>query len=961
MRYWLCLLTMGLLCLPAWADDDLKDEPPEPEGKVRLTLETGGHTSLIRKVLFTPDSSQLITVAFDQTIRIWDIDTGDCVSVLYPPLLIHPHTARLSPDGRRLAVSRQVTDKGTKTFSILLIALPEGRIERVLTGPITSASLLAFSPDGKRLASVSGNKTICLWNLDKEGVEPEKTFATPGAPRGLAFSPDGTHLAQSGEWSGVLDVDGGKEVHKFFAGVAGDDVTWSPDGKTIAFATAHGLRLYDPDGKQRLVLEEKVRISSASFSADSQTVLATEFAPPDGAKRARTFLYGIGGGKALKVFTGEPPGRKPADPRKPPPAPAHPMDESLHDGALSPDGKLAAAVGRLRGQHQVLVWHTSDAQLVRRLSSRAWYNVPDPSLSWSPNGKALIWKDHKEAAHGFVLEDTAQQEGLRLVAKPPAPAPALATEQGGLHFTVPNGENTLSIYRANQSKAVATIKTRGHLWHATFFGKGQVALHGSPFQVMDANTGKQVRVLSGHSSYVLDIACTANQKYLASASWDQVICVHKAGDIAPLLSLYIAGKEWIVWTPEGYYAASPGGEQLMGWVVESNPDEMCLFHPASHFRARLYRPDVIRLLLKESSLARALKKADEARGKDSKVADVSAILPPEVTVTTDARDGKLTIKAEAQARGDDPITALQLLIDDRPYTGERGLIVLDKPQKGPVKVSWEVMLPPGQHAVRVLARTEASLGTSRGLVRELEPEKQKARPALYVLAIGINDYQKTRKLAAAVGDATELEKVLQEHRSPVFGKYESRILPDEKATKKGILEDGFDWLKKRQTSADVAVIFFAGHGDLDKGEFYLVPQDADPNDLAKTGLSRAEIKKRLQGLPGRIVLVLDACHAGAIGLLFDDVSRELTDEDCGVVVMCAASPKESAQEKKHGHLTLAVMEGLSGKAGKRSDGYVYLHHLQPYIIDRVLDLSEEKQHPTTIVPPWMRPFSLSKP
>src|SRR5262249_20397086 len=42
----------------------------------------------------------------------------------------------------------------------------------------------------------------------------------------------------------------------------------------------------------------------------------------------------------------------------------------------------------------------------------------------------------------------------------------------------------------------------------------------------------------------------------------------------PLLSLYSAGDDWIAWTPEGYYAASPGGEKLIGWQVNNGRDQM---------------------------------------------------------------------------------------------------------------------------------------------------------------------------------------------------------------------------------------------------------------------------------------------------------------------------------------------------------------------------------------------------
>src|SRR5207253_9119294 len=74
----------------------------------------------------------------------------------------------------------------------------------------------------------------------------------------------------------------------------------------------------------------------------------------------------------------------------------------------------------------------------------------------------------------------------------------------------------------------------------------------------------------------------------------------------------------------------------------------------------------------------------------------------------------------------------------------------------------------------------------------------------------------------------------------------------------------------------------------------------------------------------------------ALPILFDDMSRELSDEDCGVVVMCAASPREKAGEKDHGYLTQSVLEALAGKAAvSKKDESVYLHHVQQYIIDRV--------------------------
>ena len=60
------------------------------------------------------------------------------------------------------------------------------------------------------------------------------------------------------------------------------------------------------------------------------------------------------------------------------------------------------------------------------------------------------------------------------------------------------------------------------------------------------------------------------------------------------------------------------------------------------------------------------------------------------------------------------------------------------------------------------------------------------------------------------------------------------------------------------------------------------------------------------------------------------------------------------------HFTLAVNEGLSGKADINKDGSVYNHELDQYVSDRVKELSRGQQHPVTGKPVGLRPFPLSK-
>ncbi len=55
---------------------------------------------------------------------------------------------------------------------------------------------------------------------------------------------------------------------------------------------------------------------------------------------------------------------------------------------------------------------------------------------------------------------------------------------------------------------------------------------------------------------------------------DQTMSIWRLGQETPLLSLYLHGEDWIAWTEQGYYAATPGGERLMGWKVDQGLGQM---------------------------------------------------------------------------------------------------------------------------------------------------------------------------------------------------------------------------------------------------------------------------------------------------------------------------------------------------------------------------------------------------
>src|SRR5437879_5495947 len=90
------------LAVPVTAQTPEETAAPETLGKLTLTLDAGGHTGTMVKVLFTPEG-RLITSSQDGSIRIWDVETGRTRQVLRVPGTLSQTAVALSRDGKTLA------------------------------------------------------------------------------------------------------------------------------------------------------------------------------------------------------------------------------------------------------------------------------------------------------------------------------------------------------------------------------------------------------------------------------------------------------------------------------------------------------------------------------------------------------------------------------------------------------------------------------------------------------------------------------------------------------------------------------------------------------------------------------------------------------------------------------------------------------------------------------------------
>lgn len=522
-------------------------------------------------------------------------------------------------------------------------------------------------------------------------------------------------------------------------------------------------------------------------------------------------------------------------------------------------------------------------------------------------------------------------------------------------------------------------------------------LHESIY-LFDRESGRLVRRLTGlpivvkHLAFSLDgslLAAThggTNGRYALAAYSDGTIRWHRMTDGKEVLAFFPHKdrKRWILWTPSGYYDASPGAEDLIGWHVNNGPDAAADFFPVSQFRDTYYRPDVIARVLQTGDESRALQLANEEAGRKLQQLDLARQLPPVVEIISPA-DGaavsssEVTVRFSVRSPSGEPVTNVKALVDGRP-AGARQLVQEEAAASGEREI--KVSVPARDAVVSVIAENRFAASTPanvrlkwRGAAQAAaRPESFVIKPKLYVLAVGVSRYGNPKyNLRFADKDARDFVATMQAQKGLLYRDvvvYQGKALTNDEATKDEIL-DGLDWIRKETTGNDVAMVFFAGHGVNDQNNYYyFCPHGIDPERLLRTGVAFSDIKNTVSAIAGKAVFFVDTCHSGNSlglggrrgGLDINIVINELSSAENGVVVFSASTGSESSYERaewNNGAFTKAVVEGLGGAASIGDTGRITYSMLNVYVSERVKQLTGRTQHPTMMSPQTVPDFPIA--
>jgi WD40 repeat protein len=177
---------------------------------------------MFRTAAFSPDGKSFLTGDFNDTLWLWDIETGLKTKSFKGQRFVNSVT--FSSDGKYIL-------SGADDATIKLWDVETGQNEKNFPGHTASVNSVMFSPDDKNFISGSDDGTVKLWDIITGG-EIKTFYGHTSMVKSVAFSPDGKQIL-SGSDDGTTrlwDIKTGLEIASFISFADGEWITITPDG-----------------------------------------------------------------------------------------------------------------------------------------------------------------------------------------------------------------------------------------------------------------------------------------------------------------------------------------------------------------------------------------------------------------------------------------------------------------------------------------------------------------------------------------------------------------------------------------------------------------------------------------------------------------------------------------------------------------------------------------------------------
>ena len=879
--------------------------------------------------VFSSDGHSILTASNDNSARLWDADTGRELRQ-FKGHSDHVTSAAISPDGRYVATSSY--DNTARLWDA-----STGQEIRRFTGHVFLLWSVAFSSDGRYLVTASFDTTARVWDAST-GKQLRKFKTVLGNVTSATFSANGKYVLTSSfdQTARIWSVDTGAEVKRFTGNSSVvNRAVFAPDGRSIVTLSLDGKAriLSTSTGRQiRQFLCSNGAVSSAIYSPDSRFVLSAQ---ADGTAR----MIEPGTGKEVRTFKGH--------------------VGAVNSAVFSADGRMVLTAGQ---DGTARLWKSSSGQEFRAFKESrgpfrsAVFSSDDRLVLTAGRDKTVrLWdittgrelrQFHRD---GYGLTNAAFSPDRRLIVTYGVDFIRI----GDNRFKDTPSSTTIQIWDAGTGRLLRELQGHGSfIMSAVFSRDGRRVLTSSldrTARLWETDTGKELEKYTGHSDEVLGATFSSDERLVLTASWDHTarLWETQTGRELCCMTGYWDGT-WAVTDSAGRYDAANAGEiEGLHWVVGNETIAL------KQLKARYYDPGLLSKYLGQNrEPLRDVLTFDEIKLYPS-VAIRPATEPRKFNIGLTSRGGGIgkvqvfinSKEVQADARGsahDANAATLMVPFDLSPFQA--------------------LLQPDRQNVVEVIAYNAEGYLASRGTRLVTPPDNApSAKPELYAIIAGIDEYaDPSLSLKLPAHDAIRVAAALRLGANRLFGvdKVHLTLLEsgvDDKAAR-APTKANFEMAFKSATRArpgDILVVYLAGHGLAIQDTYCYLTSDARGFDLSdpavrdRCAVTSEELARWINQIPAlKQAMVLDTCAAGAFARRFAE-SRDvpgdqvraidrLKDRTGFYVLMGCAADAVSYEASQYGQglLTYALLQGMQG-AKLRDGEFIDISPLFEYAADVV--------------------------
>ena len=970
------------------------------QDKFSFRIRSDNHTSRIDAVMITADGKYTLSCSYDKTIKVWDTETGD---------FLWEYSAFYG-NGR---------DGGIVSFDL---------------DPLTSNVLAAGGTfnDGDLNDSLSGR--ILLFDFKTRKITRE-LYGHNWPVVSMRFLNDGIHLVSADQTGHVILWNLKTGHKKWFRTNDGAEpyITRSDKGFIITSSTSRFVYHFTPENFPlepihtfKIKMDENTRVASTTFLPSRHLFLIGTFN-----NKILVYDRNFHLSQVMDNFT-------------------------IPSGFAFNNTESIVAAGRSMGQENINFYSFKNdtLEIMQRLGG--FYDLIK-GMAFTQNDQLMVGDNETGGLTKITKENMAYKIDLKILKSGlPSYSVGVprGTEQGKIYFSVSqaynskgfspfthvfdlvnrkisplkvnsfyatkpiteigelsleSGEsgsdrfsNVLRLVKYGEEKPILEIKSLNVFRCYTYTRDTSMIIAGGRDGVLEAfdNKGKKICNLQGHTGDLFCINESPDQKFLISSAreglihfWDKKSILTNYS-IYPSISIYFqSAEDWVIWTSEGYFTSTRSGARMLGFQQNFGRNQASRFIPIEVFDMTYNRPDIVfeKLGVKNPELIQLYQKAAEKRLKKSglKVFPVfDAFHLPEikyetqnattsnewVSVVFSAKDPNNLMKKIFVLNQGVPVTEIELKKNEKKsYSGQINLPLSD-----------------GKNTIEIFATTDLGL---RSIGEKLIIQKSgKRKKKLYMVAVSVSDYQDTSmSLKYAVKDGRDIRNAMAKTALTSFDEIITDTLFNTDATKPNIQ-------KLRQTlstlsSNDAVVLYFSGHGFLDKeGDFFYGTFNVNADKPGINGMAFKEIESLFDSCKAlKRLILLDACHSGEVdkeeietlqtsndlttaqpnlstyapkgtkllnqntgtaSLSSFDVLQEMfasVSTSNGIEIIAASAGNNYAFESdlwQNGVFTYCILKALTDStADKNNDHHISISEIKKYVAENVLILTNGRQKP----------------